>query len=91
MDVNRYAQLTEDGMIKTRSSVFRSWDEVFGWTAEEARDLGARMIELADQADRASEAVQELAQALAGCDEPNGDSDDWEDLAFELVKKGYHK
>jgi hypothetical protein len=91
IDGSQYARINDDGHIETRSSIYSDFDSAAAWSPADVREFAARLLELADQAERASLKVKELTRALdaIGGDENPGCT--WEDMAVELVRKGWHK
>ena len=82
-------------VIQLRSSISQPFGDVDSWLPTEARNLAARLVELAEQIDAKLAEKESFMRDLEEIDvnvsalHPGGPT--WEDVAEGLIAKGYGK
>jgi hypothetical protein len=86
-DYYNYAKVV-NGRVVVRYSVAQPWGQ-FGRPPDQAREFGAYIVQLADDAERDNPCVRQLAEDLEEAD--HGSDKPWADIALALIRKGYRK
>jgi hypothetical protein len=91
MDASQYARVSQHGhAITVRTSVHTPWDDAHAWPLGEAQELAEYLPKLVRKAMHDLPEVRELTKAIGEID-TDAPVLVWEDLAYALVQRGYHK
>jgi hypothetical protein len=92
IDWSQYIKVDFPGhSIAIRDTVNTPWPDAVFFTLEEAADAGAFIVKLVEKARRETPEIQELTETLADIDSSAEGEFSWEDIAYALVQRGYHK